>query len=459
MQSSPGVDDYWASQIQAIQASCYVHPANPKQVSTAVRTAVKYQCQFAIRGNGHSGIAGASNLANGMVLNLDQFKGVTLSKDKKSALVGAGSQWGDVYSSLDAFNYTVVGGRETTVGVGGLTLGGGISFFSGRYGFACDNVLAYEVVLADGTIAKVSQQSRPDLYRALRGGGNNFAVVTSYHFAAYHYDLLQGGFEVYGDSPTTQKGVLDAFGHFAQTGQDSPDANMYISLSYSNNAPLWITGLSYANPSPPIPAVSAYKQFYTAELNASKIFSTRRTSNHTDFATELGLSQPSGKRQQFHTRTYTANVQLLHDVYNVYRQVVSRIQKQLVGTNETFTPSLAFLPVTTNILAAQSQRGGNVLGLDDSKPLMIASMAWPWSDAGNDELFNGGMEEIIKAANGIARKRGLLNDFIYMNYASAGLPVVQGYGKENVKFLKGVSKSYDPQGVFQKLVPGGFKLP
>ena len=138
VQSLAGVNDYWASQIQAIQASCYVHPADPQQVSIVVKTAVKYQCQFAIRGNGHSGIAGASNIADGLVLNLDQFKGVTLSEDKKSALVGAGSRWGDVYSVLDTFNYTVVGGRETTVGVGGLTLGGGLSFFSGRYGFACD---------------------------------------------------------------------------------------------------------------------------------------------------------------------------------------------------------------------------------------------------------------------------------------------------------------------------------
>jgi FAD binding domain len=121
-----------------------------------------------------------------------------------------------VYAKLGPLKYTVVGGRETTVGVGGLTLGGGISYYSGRYGLACDNVLSYETVLAYGTVANISQSNAPDLYRALPGGGNNFAVVTRYHLAAFACNLMQGGLTLWSDSPATQASQIAAFTHVEQ---------------------------------------------------------------------------------------------------------------------------------------------------------------------------------------------------------------------------------------------------
>jgi hypothetical protein len=109
------------------------------------------------------------------------------AKSYFSVKIGAGSRWVDVLEILEPENLMVLSGRVADVGVGGFTLGGGISYYSNEHGWACDSVLAYEIVLPDGTIKnKVTHTSDPNLYKALRGAGQaNFGVVTSFTFEAF----------------------------------------------------------------------------------------------------------------------------------------------------------------------------------------------------------------------------------------------------------------------------------
>ena len=103
-------------------------------------------CLFAVKSGGHSSFAGASNIgSDGVTIDLSKLTQLEVSNDRKQVSVGAGRLWSSVYLELDAKNLSVIGGRSGDIGVGGLTLGGGISYFSGRYGWACDNVNNYEV--------------------------------------------------------------------------------------------------------------------------------------------------------------------------------------------------------------------------------------------------------------------------------------------------------------------------
>jgi FAD/FMN-containing dehydrogenase len=113
------------------------------------------QCQFAVKSGGHAAFSGASNIDGGLTIDLLNLNEVVVSADQTQTAVGAGNRWVDVYSVLDARNLSVIGGRVADIGVGGLTLGGGISFFSARYGWACDNVIAYEVCLLPNVQAKL----------------------------------------------------------------------------------------------------------------------------------------------------------------------------------------------------------------------------------------------------------------------------------------------------------------
>jgi len=117
--------------------------------------------------------------------------------DDETARVGPGNRWGPVYKTLESAGKMVLGGRVSEVGVGGFLLGGGIAFTSRQHGWAMDSIRSYEIVLANGTIVNADQQSHPDLYWALRGGGSNFGVVTDFTLETYPRTDVWGGQNIY----------------------------------------------------------------------------------------------------------------------------------------------------------------------------------------------------------------------------------------------------------------------
>ncbi|TKA64294.1 hypothetical protein B0A49_10745, partial [Cryomyces minteri] len=184
---------YWSSQEAEINPSCYVKAASTDDVSIAASILSNIHgyseqandCKLAIKGGGHTPWAGAANIEGGVMIDLSAMNTVSVSSDRAITSVGAGANWFSVYSYLDTLNLAVVGGRVATVGVGGLTLGGGISFYSGRFGLVCDNVVNYEVVLPHGKIVNANANSHPDLFLALKGGSNNFGIVTRFDFKTF----------------------------------------------------------------------------------------------------------------------------------------------------------------------------------------------------------------------------------------------------------------------------------
>lgn len=143
-----GLEDfqYWSLQQSSQRPACRVTPSCTEEVSLALKVLEANGCQFAVKSGGHASFAGASNIgSNGVAFDLRNLDELVVSSDRTQTSVGAGLVWSSVYMELDAKNLSVIGGRSGAIGVGGLTLGGGISFFSGRYGWACDNVNNYEV--------------------------------------------------------------------------------------------------------------------------------------------------------------------------------------------------------------------------------------------------------------------------------------------------------------------------
>jgi FAD/FMN-containing dehydrogenase len=138
---------YFTAQSAALVPSVQVFPENAKDVSTVVKIARELRIPFAVKAGGHGVYAGASSIQDGILIDLSRLHRVEVSPDKKSVTIEPGAKWGDVYAKLDSMGISVPGGRISTVGVGGLTLGGGISFAACRFGLACDNVKSYEVSL------------------------------------------------------------------------------------------------------------------------------------------------------------------------------------------------------------------------------------------------------------------------------------------------------------------------
>ena len=153
-------------------------------VVAAVRFARDHDLEIAVRGGGHN-VAGTAVCDGGVVIDLSAMRAVLVDPAGRTAWVQGGALWGDVDHETQVHGLATTGGIIGHTGVAGLTLGGGIGFLMRRHGLAIDNLLGAEMVNAEGSVIQASAHEHPDLFWALRGGGGNFGVVTSFRFALH----------------------------------------------------------------------------------------------------------------------------------------------------------------------------------------------------------------------------------------------------------------------------------
>ncbi len=161
-----------------------VRCADAADVIAAVNFAREHALPVSIKGGGHNA-AGLGMCDNGLAIDLSPMKYVRVDPGARTVLVGGGTTWGDVDHATHAFGLAVPTGIISTTGVGGLTLGGGLGHLTRQCGLTIDNLLAVDIVLADGRMVTASAKENPDLFWAVRGGGGNFGVVTSFLFKAH----------------------------------------------------------------------------------------------------------------------------------------------------------------------------------------------------------------------------------------------------------------------------------
>ena len=161
-------------------------------VQTAVNFAREHELLLAVRGGGHNG-AGLGSCDGGLVIDLSMMKGIHVDRTTSTVRVEGGCTWGDVDHATYPYGLAIPTGFLSTTGVGGLTLGGGLGYLSRRYGLTIDNLLGVDMVLADGRIVSASALENADLFWAVRGGGGNFGVVTSFLFQGQPVSMVYGG--------------------------------------------------------------------------------------------------------------------------------------------------------------------------------------------------------------------------------------------------------------------------
>jgi len=146
----------------------------------------------AVRGGGHNG-GGLGSCDDGLVIDLSGIKYIRVNTADNTVRVGGGNIWGEVDHATHPYGLAVPAGIISTTGVGGLSLGGGVGHLSRKYGLTIDNILEVDMVLADGSFVTANSKQHPDLFWAIRGGGGNFGIVTSFKFQAHPVKTVYGG--------------------------------------------------------------------------------------------------------------------------------------------------------------------------------------------------------------------------------------------------------------------------
>ncbi|KAH6639597.1 hypothetical protein C7974DRAFT_134998 [Boeremia exigua] len=434
---------YWSTQTASVDPFCVFKPTKALDVSTVVLLSRLTQCPFAVKGGGHTGFPGASSIQDGITVSLESMNEITLSRDKKTAVIGPGNRWGAIYAKLSKESLTVIGGRASDVGLG-LVLGGGVSHLSNIYGLACDNVASFEIVTASGVILTVTQTQFPDLYWALRGGGNNFGVVTKFTLETKPQGLIWGGTRIH-LQPDYPK-LIDAFATMAESAAVDPKAVQILSFAVTAGSPAAQIQLEYLEPvneaNPP--------EILKGYLSIPPIVASTINRTLESDADMLNDQMPAGHRYSFWAGTFKLDRDFMAWMQALHQKNVGSLPDQ---------GSLTFQAFTVPTLSQAAKKGGNALGLNPADgPLFHCLLYMVWDDASKDTTLNKAASEFMAAAKAEAKTRGLYNRYIYMNYAGPYQNVVPSYGEANLAKLKSIAKKYDPHAVFQKLQPGGYKL-
>ena len=187
-------------------------------VMASLRLAREQGLDLSVRGGGHS-VAGHAVCDDGLVLDLTPMTGIRVDPERRTAWVQAGANWGQLDRETQAFGLAVTGGRVPSTGVAGLTLGGGSGWIERKYGFTVDSLLSVELVTADGRLVVASEQSEPDLFWALKGGGGNFGVVTGFEFQLHEVGpIVYGGMLFFGIDAAVD--LMKAYRGFMQEAPD-----------------------------------------------------------------------------------------------------------------------------------------------------------------------------------------------------------------------------------------------
>lgn len=233
---------------------------------------------------------GASNSPCGVTIDLQGLDSIDLGADKSTVSVGPGATWDAVYATLDPLGLSVAGGRIAGVGVGGLTLGGGISYFGPRYGWTCNTASGFEVVLANGTIVEANEAQNADLFQGLRGGSNNFGVVTRIDLVTFDQGLLWSA-SIYNPISTIDD-QAKIFAKLAAAENYDENASFITGFGYSQSQGLTIIDneLVYTKP---VENPSYYEEF----LSLPSLFSSSSLVNMTTLAQQGATLLPPGVAQ------------------------------------------------------------------------------------------------------------------------------------------------------------------
>jgi FAD/FMN-containing dehydrogenase len=403
-------------------------PAGTADVVAVVRLARENGESIGVRSGGHS-VAGHSAPDGGVLLDLSLMKGVHVDRERGTARAAGGVLWGEYDRETQAFGLHTPGGRMTTTGVGGFTTGGGYGWTSTKFGLTCDNLVAADVVTADGSVLTASERENEDLFWGLRGGSGNFGVVTSFEFQLHPLDpMILGGLLMF---PLER--AEDAMSAYREVVADAPEelatAAVLLNAPPEEFVPAHLHGK---------PVLGFAISYAGAPDEGAKLVAPLRA---------VGPAADLVEPMPYRALQAMLDPMSPHGLRNYWRGLhLQGISDDLVETFLRFPPA-GLGPVSFLVLF---QHGGAVSRVDEEATafshrdatFMIHPIAC-WEQADEDDQHLAWVEEVTAAM------QPFTTGGVYLNFMADEDRVEAGYGAEKYRKLVDLKRKYDPDNVFR----------
>ncbi|KAF5021262.1 hypothetical protein F66182_6660 [Fusarium sp. NRRL 66182] len=457
------VDGYYSSENRRLRPVCIAQPRSTADISSLLKTLSQVSAagnwDIAVRSGGHSDYN--NNAVNrGVTIDLSHMGNVTLAGPaepyawngtsritKSVARLQPGVRWANAMAELEPYNLAVTGGRSGHVGAAGLLVSGGASYHTQQWGLSCDNVVNYEVVLADGSVVEANAKENADLFKALKGGGLNLGIVSRFDLRTYTVppNGVYGGlvFMSWSDLELANAQFLE----YAQSSSGSPDHLFHVLQSSAGSNDLGIMAM----------AVSTDGKTDSKTFRRFKDMTLRGDRRNTQ---SLGsLSQTIADRGGSHYIPFTQILQAEAEILDKVADVFATLQSDFVELEVPVSLNFVSQPFPKN---PATPAGPNILGLAKSLPadsiLFEARGTLLAADATYEGIVRSKMAQAMEEIRAFSASLPGHSSYLYMNYANPEQDVIGSYGAENVEFLRKTAAKYDPTGFFQKRVPGGWKV-
>ncbi|KAI9441214.1 FAD-binding domain-containing protein [Lactarius indigo] len=421
------------------ESACSVEPGTAEDVSKILCILGSTRTPFAVKGGGHTTNPGFSS-TKGVQIALARFNDTKVNSENGTVEVGAGLTWDQVYTALNSTGVNVIGGRIPGIGVAGLTLGGGYSYKSSQYGLAIDNVASYELVLPNGTITTVTSQD-DDLWFGLRGGLNNFGVVTKFILKSHPQTQIWAGIILY---PGTQlDAVKGAFAKFQETNDTK--ASIIISLVYASGQLVVLLNTFYDAPTPP---PGLFDEF----LAIPAIQNTVSSRSFSDYLVSLNSLAASGTQRTFYSGVPVT--QYSPAIFDAFTNQTLSWGARLGALDKNATVIISIEPFDSTLL---SHGTPSAYPPDRSRVIFPSAINYLWTNASLDttvaRMLRQNTDEV--RATVLADGQDVSHAAIYVNYALFDTPLEDMYGA-NVPRLREIRAKVDPEDVMG--LAGGFKF-
>ncbi|KAG1836291.1 FAD dependent oxidoreductase [Suillus subalutaceus] len=427
-------NEHWASSSSQTSA-CSFEPANAQDVGIALQLLAKDQTPF----------AGFSSTP-GVQIALFSFSEVVYDPNAQTATIGMGLIWDDVYSELEQYGVTVVGAKTTGVGIGGIVLGGGYSYLSNQYGLSVDNVISFELVMPNGTVASITSSSNPDLFYGLRGGFNNLCamgIVTTVTMKTYAQSQVWGGLISY--TADQWDAVNTAIANFVSTVTD-PKACLYSTTDYASGVVAILTILFYDAPTYPD---GIFNELLAIPHSAEDI-STRA---YLSLIQTLPANASSGLRAMFHwvpIEQFTSSMlQMVQNQTLVYGEQLSQSSGVLI--------SYDLVPLLPSLYSHSDTPAAFPSLRDSGQGYSFIEVYYGWTDPNDDEVMLqvGAESAAYMKQFAVDAGQNVANALIYPNCAPPGTALADIYG-DAVSSLHSIRSAVDPGNVMG--LTGGWRF-